>query len=131
MTKLSSKLPDGDGNGLNTLARALIDSPHQVHVVIGLVDCMRTMTDTDTGEIIPTARLRRIEVIGDNDIDAAQQMMRRALEGRTGQTVLPLDLENDLRAAFGNVDPVTGEILGDDGTMPLFGDDTDGGESNG
>jgi hypothetical protein len=41
-------------------------------------------------------------------------MLRRALELRTGKTVLPFDLEEDMRAAFGNVDPHTGEILGDD-----------------
>lgn len=123
MTKLSSRLPDGDGNGLNSITRQLIDAPHQVHVVIGLVDCMRQTTDTDSGEVIPTARLRRVEVIDGIDKDAAQQMMRRALEERTGQTVLPLDLENDLRAAFGNVDPATGEILGDSDTAPFdFGD---------
>jgi len=36
-----------------------------------------------------------------------------AAERRTGKTVLPFDLEEDMRAAFGNVDPSTGEILGD------------------
>lgn len=110
MTKLAGGLPGGDANGLVSIARQLIDSPHDVHVVVGLVDCKRTMTDNDTGEIVPTARLRRIEVIGDNDRDLAAKMMRRALEERTGKTVLPFDLEEDLRAAFGRVDPDTGEI---------------------
>lgn len=111
MTKLSGALPGGDGNGLAAIARHLIDQPHEIHVAIALVDCMRTTTETDTGEVEPTARVRRIEVINGVDRDLAQQMMRRALEERTGQTVLPMDLENDLRAAFGNVDPSTGEIL--------------------
>lgn len=126
MTKLSSKLPEGDGNGLDAITRQLIDAPHQVHIVIGLVDCMRQTTDTDTGEVVPTARLRRVEVINGVDKDAAQQMMRRALEERTGQTVLPLDLENELQAAFGNIDPLTGELLDDDGmTEPLPFDEGD------
>jgi hypothetical protein len=115
MTKLASSLPGGDANGLVAIARQLIDSPHDVHVIIGIVDCKRSSIDHDTGEIVPTARIRRIEVIGDNDKDLAAKMMRRALEERTGKTVLPFDLEEDLRAAFGRVDPDTGEILGEPG----------------
>ena len=115
MTKLASSLPGGDANGLTAIARQLIDTPHDVHVVIGLVDCKRITTDMDNGEIVPTARIRRIEVIGKNDIDLAAKMMRRALEERTGKTVLPFDLEEDLRAAFGRIDPDTGEILGEPG----------------
>lgn len=113
MTKLASGLPGGDANGLVAIARELIDNPHEVHVIVGLVDCKRITTDNDSGEVVPTARIRRVEVIGDNDKDLAAKMMRRALEERTGKTVLPFDLEEDLRAAFGRVDPDTGEILGD------------------
>lgn len=114
MTKLASSLPGGDANGLTAIARALIDSPHDVHVVVGIVDCKRTTTDNDSGEIVPTARIRRIEVIDGDDKDLAAKMMRRALETRTGKTVLPFDLEEDLRAAFGRIDPDTGEILGNE-----------------
>lgn len=113
MTKLASALPKGDGNGLDALARDLIDSPHDVHVIVALVDCKKITTDNDSGEIEPTARIRRVEVISEDDKDLAAKMLRRALERRTGKTVLPFDLEEDMRAAFGNVDPSTGEILGD------------------
>lgn len=113
MTKLASALPKGDGNGLDALARDLIDSPHNVHVIVALVDCKKITTDNDSGEIEPTARIRRVEVISEDDKDLAAKMLRRALERRTGKTVLPFDLEEDMRAAFGNVDPSTGEILGD------------------
>lgn len=113
MTKLNSQLPKGEGNGLTALARKLIDTPHDIHVVIALVDCKKVTTDNDSGEIEPTARIRRIEVIEEGDKDVAAKMLRRALERRTGKTVLAFDLEEDVRAAFGNVDPQTGEILGD------------------
>lgn len=113
MTKLAGALPGGDANGLVAIARELIDNPHEIHVVVALVDCKRITTDNDSGEIMPTARIRRIEVIGEQDQPLAQKMMRRALEERTGKTVLPFDLEEDLRAAFGRIDPDTGEILGD------------------
>jgi len=35
--------------------------------------------------------------------------MRRSLEQRTGRVVLPLNMEDEIRIAFGNVDPATGE----------------------
>ena len=112
MTKIASALPGGDANGLTAIARELIDTPHEVHVVVALVDCKRTTVDNDSGEVVPTARIRRVEVIGDAEDKAlANKMLRRSLERRTGKTVLPFDLEEDLRAAFGRIDPHTGEIL--------------------
>jgi len=112
MTKLAGNLPKGEGNGLGALARKLIDSPHDVHVVIALVDCKKVTTDNDSGEIEPTVRIRRIEVVSDQDKRHANAMLRRSLETRTGKTVLPFDLEEDLRSAFGGrIDPDTGEIV--------------------
>ena len=111
MTRLASGLPKGDGNGLDSLARQLVDEPANVHVVVALIDCKRITTDIDTGDVEPTARVRRIEVISDEDKDLAAKMLRRSLEKRTGKTVLPFDLEEDIRAAFGNFDPKTGEVL--------------------
>ena len=113
MTNLAGGLPKGDANGLTALARELIDSPQSVHVVVALIDCKKITTDNDTGDVTPTARIRRIEAISEGDRELAAKMLRRALERRTGKTVLPFDLEEDMRAAFGNVDPQTGEILGD------------------
>lgn len=113
MTKIASTLPKGDGNGLDAIATELIDNPSDIHVVVALVDCKKVTTDFDTGDVIPTARIRRIEAIEEADKDLAAKMMRRALERRTGKTVLPFDLEEDMRAAFQNIDPNTGEILGD------------------
>lgn len=114
MTKIASALPGGDANGLTAIARQLIDNPHEIHVIIALVDCKRTTTDNDSGEVVPTARIRRIEALTDqDDMSLVQKMLRRAMERRTNKTVLPFDLEEDLRAAFGRVDPDTGEILPD------------------
>jgi hypothetical protein len=112
MTKLNAALPKGEANGLQQLARDLIDNPREVHVIVALVDCKKITTDNDTGEIEPTARIRRVEVIAEDDKPFVAKMMRRALERRTGKTVLPFDLEEDMRTAFGGrVDPVTGEVL--------------------
>jgi hypothetical protein len=113
MTKLASTLPGGDANGLTAIARRLIEHPHDVHVVIALVDCKKVTTDNDNGESVPTARVRRVEVVHRDDKAAANRMLLRALEQRTGAVTLPFDheLRADLEAAFG-VDAVTGEIGG-------------------
>ena len=110
MTRLAANLPKGEGDGLGAVARQLIDDPHAVHVVVALIDCKKVTTDNDTGKIEPTARIRRIEVIGEQDKDLAAKMLRRALERRTG--VLPFDLEEDMRAVFGDRDDTGGPEAG-------------------
>jgi hypothetical protein len=112
---LSGALPKGDANGLGPIVRALIDEPHRFHVVMAIVDCKSVTTNNDTGEVIPTARIRRIEVMLPQDLTDAQRLMRRALEHRTGRTVLPLDLEDDINIAFRGIDPRTGEKDDGDG----------------
>lgn len=108
--KIGATLPKGDANGLGPAVRILLDEPHHLQVVLAIIDCKKITTDNDSGEIIPTARIRRIEVVLPGDLSAAEQLMRRALEKRAGRSVLPLDLEDDLKLAFRNVDPGTGEI---------------------
>jgi hypothetical protein len=110
MTKLGGTLPKGDGNGLGPVQQQLISTPHTVHVVVALIDCKSTKVDHDTGDLEPTARVRRIEVILPGDMSLARQLLDRSYEHRCGQQVLPYELEADLRAAFGKVNPRTGEI---------------------
>lgn len=116
--KLAGLLPKGDADGLAPITNDLIKHPQRFHVLMVLVDCKSVVTDNDSGDVVPTARIRRIEVIGREDRDdlkAAEKLMRRALERRSGDTVLPLDLEDELSIAFAGVDPLTGELYGQDG----------------
>jgi hypothetical protein len=53
MTKLASSLPGGDANGLTALARQLIDSPHDIHVVVALVDCKKITTAASVERTTP------------------------------------------------------------------------------
>lgn len=100
--KLSSSLPKGEANGLAAIARQLAERPEDVHVLLVLVDCSRITTDTDTGDVVPTARVRRVEAISDPaDGRTLRKLLRREWERRTGKTVLPFELEEDLRIAFG------------------------------
>lgn len=108
--KIAGKLPDGDANGLAGMAGDLCDNPHKVHVVVMLIDCKSVTIDQDTGEHVPTARIRRAERIRTEDLPTAEKLVRRALEGRSGGEVLPIELEDEITAAFRDIDPRTGEV---------------------
>jgi len=103
-TKITSALPKSDEtNGLNHITADLCDNPQTLHVAIVVLDCAQITTDIDTGESIPTARIRRVEVIDrPEDKKRLGDLATRAFETRTGATVLPLELEDELRAAFGD-----------------------------
>jgi hypothetical protein len=101
---ISGSLPQGDGNGLASIVSDLIRDPKKFHITIAIVDTAKITTKPDSGEVIPTVRLRRIEVIGEADLKVAETLMRRALDKRTGRETLPFDLEQDLRAAFPDED---------------------------
>jgi hypothetical protein len=109
--KLQGTLPKGDANGLEAIASALVARPRGLHVVIAVVDVKKITTDSDDGSAEPTVRIRRVEVIPPDDKEAAEKLMRRALERRQGDTVLPLEVEDELTMLFENIDPDTGELL--------------------
>jgi hypothetical protein len=102
---LAGNLPDGPANGLSAIAADLIDHPHTVRVVVALVDTAKITEKVDDGTKVPTVRVRRIEAITDAE-DAAllRRLLLREFERRTGQAVLPLDLETDVRSVFDDPD---------------------------
>jgi DNA segregation ATPase FtsK/SpoIIIE-like protein len=113
MTKLASALPkDNDLNGLNALSRKLVDDPETEHTIIAVIDCSKIETIVDTGDVEPTVRILRVEAVNAADDFDAEGMLKRALEKRTGRTVLP---GFDLRTASGVIfssdfDETTGEV---------------------
>jgi siroheme synthase (precorrin-2 oxidase/ferrochelatase) len=102
--KLVGALPSGQNNGLPSLVDELVDNPTRMHVALVILDCKATTTETDTGEVVPTARIRRIEPIRREDRKAARRLMDRAMEERTGRTMLPIDLEDETASAFEDFD---------------------------
>ena len=89
MTKLASALPkDNDLNGLNALSRKLVDDPEIEHTIIAVIDCSKIETIVDTGDVEPTVRILRVEAVNDSDATDVELMLKRALEKRTGRTVL-------------------------------------------
>lgn len=114
MTKLSSALPQGDSNGLGAIARDLIDTPEEPHPVIVMLDTCKLTTNIDTGDVVATARVMRIEpILHEEDRRILSEILRRAFERRTGKVVLPFDLEKDLQAIYETVDLTTGERIED------------------
>jgi hypothetical protein len=123
MTKLSSGLPrDPEKNGLAWIARDLVARPMNRHLMIAVVDCSKITTDTDTGMREPTVRVLRIERVHPHDVPEVERLVRRALEYRSGETVLPIDVEREIESWLGagfRLDPETGELV------PIEPDDAD------
>lgn len=116
---LSGRLPAGEANGLAAIVRQLIDDPADVHVLVVLADCVKVTRLVESGDTVPTVRVRRVEAITDSgDRASLRRLLMREFERRTGQPVLPLDLENDVRAAFDEDDPGDGPS-----DAPAAGDD--------
>jgi hypothetical protein len=102
---LGGNLPPGDANGAVAIASQMIAAPDRLRVLLVMVDCPTTKVDNLAGGgQTAVARIRRIEPVLPRDLSAAEQFMRRSLEWRGGVTVLTLDLEDEITAAFSAVD---------------------------
>jgi hypothetical protein len=92
---LSGSLPADDRNGIARIAAALVDSPESSHLIVALVDCTKITTKVESGDVVPTARIRAIEGFEGHTADAKElrRLLRRAYERRTGRVELPLEME--------------------------------------
>ena len=103
--KRNAVLPKGEENGLASIAQHLVAegagrAPKRLRAVIGIIDTRRVGIDGDTHEELATVRFRRVEVLLIADLGQAEKLIRRALEHRSGETTLPLELEDEIREAF-------------------------------
>jgi hypothetical protein len=96
-------LPKGEGNGLTEIATDLLKDMGRMRVVIGFVNCRRKTIERD-GTEKATVEFHRIEVLLPGDLAEAERLLRRALESRSGQEQLPLELEDEISAAFRDLD---------------------------
>jgi len=101
--KMAGALPKGDRtNGLQHMAAELVAEPWDIRVAVIFYDVSKVTRDMDSGETVPTIRIRRIEPVDEpGDGNRLRQVLRRAWERRLGEDVLPIDLEDELNAAFG------------------------------
>lgn len=121
--KLAGALPkDYDRNGMDRLNGQLVQNPARRHVVVMVVDCLRTTIDhAGEEEFTPTAGILFVEPISDRDDQTeVLEALARARAHRTGDGVLDFD--------FGVEDPLAETIrkMADDGVTVEFktgGDD--------
>jgi hypothetical protein len=93
--KLAAALPkDNDFNGLDAQASRLVERPDDLLIVVGWVDAQKVTIDTDSGDEVPTARLRRVEPIC--DVGEAPQVLidlvQQAIQKRTGRKPVPFGI---------------------------------------
>lgn len=92
--KLAGRLPGStENNGLLSVVQELIDSPKADRMFVVWADVLKITEDVETGDHVPTLRVKRIEPMG--EVDAASQALRelvmQAAEARLGHTPLPFD----------------------------------------
>lgn len=95
VVKLGSKMPgDFETNGLDALAEELVSDPKTLRVGIVVFDTDKVTVNTDTGESVPTIRVRRFEPVGTSDdvSQAIRDVFQETVEARTGRTPLPMDV---------------------------------------
>jgi len=93
-------LPKGESNGLAAIADELVKDPRRLRAALIIYDAKRGTEDYDLDDTVVTVRIRRVENLLPTDLSAAETMIRRALEFRSGQTTLELDLEDEIRKTF-------------------------------
>lgn len=94
IVKLSPKLPgDPEINGLDPWADFLCRPNTEPLIAVVYIDSAKTTKDLDNGTEVPTARIRRIEVLGVvGDVsDAVRAAVATAEQERTGRTPLPFE----------------------------------------
>lgn len=95
VVKLGAKLPgDFEVNGLDAQVDYLLENPKDALLALVWLDVQKVTVDTDSGNHIPTVRVRRIEPLGalGQVSDAVQQLAGDAYEARTGRRPIPFDV---------------------------------------
>lgn len=95
IVKLGAALPgDYETNGLDQQVDWLLDHPKDALLALVWLDVKEIKVDTDSGDHIPTVRVRRIEPLGavGEVSDVVQQLAGEAFEKRTGRRPIPFDV---------------------------------------
>lgn len=84
---------DPEINGLDAHRDDLLAAPEDMLVAIVYLDVSKVVIDTDSGDHVPTVRIRRIEPLGPiNDVSkAVRDAMAKAETARTGRAALPFE----------------------------------------
>lgn len=116
--RLSSKLPgDPETNGVDAIADRLVTDPSAIRYGVVWFDAAKVVEDTDSGEVIPTLRVRRIEPLGlATEVDPEiRTIVASAIQARLGRAPIPFAM-----VEIGDDDPNQYSI---DDVEPLDQDD--------
>lgn len=108
VVKLSAKMPaDFETNGIDAQAQQLIDDPEGLRIAVVWYDTQKVVIDTDSGDHIPTIRVRRIEPLGEHGevSQAIRKAVGVAFEERTGRKPLPFDIVEITEERFSDTLP--------------------------
>jgi hypothetical protein len=87
-------------NGLSHIAKDLTEHPNDTWVVVGVIECIRTVTDHTSGDAqTPVVKFLHIEAMHGDAAATARGLLQKAYEARTGR---------------GDQDPLPFEDTGDD-----------------
>lgn len=119
---LGGNLPLGDGNGFEAIAADMVANPSRMRVAVIIFDASYVKVKTDDKSSTAIIRIRRGEVVTDTAYAALlQRILMHEFEQRTGQTTLPMEMEEETNAAFAEFDDtatIDGQRLLDDETAP-------------
>jgi hypothetical protein len=98
--KPTALLPKGEANGFVAIAKELRDEPLKLRAALIVFNAKRGTEDYDAADTLITVRVLRVARLLPQDLAHAEAMLRRAVEFDSGETTLPLDLEDEIRTAF-------------------------------
>lgn len=94
VVKVGSKMPaNKEMNGLDAQQQDLVEDPKELRCALVWYDTGKITVDPDTGEQVPTIRLRRFEPVAVETVKSAiWETLQQAIQKRTGQPAIPLDI---------------------------------------
>ena len=98
--KSNALLPKGEANGFVAIADELRKDPLRLRAALVIFNAKRGTDDYDVQDTVVTVRVLRVARLLPQDLAQAETMLRRSVEYDSGQTTLPLELEDDIRQAF-------------------------------
>lgn len=88
---LAGSTPPDQNNGLAPASKDFLAHPREARLIVGLVSCKKSVRDHETGAEYPVLCFKHLELVSDEDKQAAADMLGKGLAARTGIQELPLE----------------------------------------
>lgn len=112
--KLKGALPKGDANGLAPYASEFVRNGLQLRAAIILFNAPNMGVNREKEIQVAELVVRRVELVMDPaDAEIMHHLVMRSVRRRSGESVLPLEFEQDIEAAFRDL-PDLPDLMDDD-----------------